>query len=680
VSGGWDEDAPVPVSPTPVGAWEEDARPGMADPGALTALGRGLAQGATMGMGERLQAGIQASLPVDGDPTTPGFRGAAANYVGSLLGPVGGLLAKRIDPEGYGQRYQKELASVQRQNDAAAEHQPVATLGGNLIGGLTALPLAAGAGVAESGVSLLPRLWSGAKAAAPLGAIAGASTSRSDTPGGVVWDATKGGLIAGGTGAVLSGVGGAIGDNLTAPERIFLPLRRTMIDTIGDRAPIINVRPSPSGAGIVAAPVAPQVAPKVLSSEYAIGPVTRLITGDVEPTPNASFLRSKGVRITRAQQDPFSPANQQEQALESINPRIMQQRGVGPADLRIAALNEALPPGSKPVPIGTPFDEAIGQVSDAFNRSYGDIGSFPVYPAVHGAGRGPLQGTTKTPGLVEKAVASVARLAPSQRDSITADVLDQIGRLPPRKGAIGQVDAADLIQVRSVIRSRARDYRSDHNAESTAAAEAYEAAEDVVTEALKSQLPTRLGRALDKTDAAYRNFKIVDSAVQAARSSPDGFTSRQLGQAASKGASGTAIGSQNVGPLYDLARAGTDVFRVTSPPTGARVATLQAMGEFLPKPIQNFVLGRAVEGANRTSMEAVPALVDAMRLRPKGLVMDPPGSLPSAPWEVPLGSGQTGGVSPSVLAEAMRIRGYPALLPAGAQDQERSRSGTRGTR
>jgi hypothetical protein len=492
-------------------------------------------------------------------------------------------------------------------------------------------------GMAKAGAFLVP--GSGIPSMLASGAAFGAGASDKEDPAGIAMDAGKTALIGAGVGKALQVGGKAIWNATTAPERVLSPLRQKMYDFVSAQRPIIKVAPNPIAAApaVLASPVESGVQ-RVLSSEDAVGVLPRIVTGDINPTSTASALRAKGIRLTRGQQDPFSPANQLEQALQSVNSRIMQQRGTGVGDLQIAALNEAIPPGAKKIPIGTPFDEAMGTVHDAFGKAYNKIGDVPVYPAVHGPGGGPLQGTTQTPGLMEQAVASVKRLSPSQRDSITADVLDQLGRIPERKGAVGQLDAGDLLNVRSIIRTRAREFRADHSAESSAAAEAYEAAEDTITAALKSQLPPSYSRTLDKTDAAYRNFKTVDSAVMSARSQADGFTPSQLARAAAKGASGTQLATREAGPLYDLGIAGADVFRQTSRPTGERLATLQALSHGIPIPesVRHWFLGHAVERANAASMSSAPKMVEALMRNPITTAPTYPAPGPSLPGQVAL--------------------------------------------
>jgi hypothetical protein len=449
------------------------------------------------------------------------------------------------------------------------------------------------------------------------GALAGAGLSDKKDPIGLAWDATKSAAttLVGGK-ALQKGIEATLWPNQLVPQ-----LAKTAAQALDPRRPIIRLTAMPAAAagGAAAATAVPAQAPTVVTTtEGAIGPVVKRLTGGpITPTQSAQLLSSHGVRMTRGQQDPLSTASQLENAYRAKigkGSEITAQRAVGPEDLRIAALNIGRPPGMEKIQMDTPFEAAMGDVVSGFRRAYGEVGDFPVFPAVHGQGAGPLQGTANTPGLAEQAAGSVKRLTPSQRASVLDDVNDLLGKLPPRRGAIGQVSSADLMDLRSTVRARARDYHGAHTPESAPVAEAYDAVDDAITAALESQLPIAAAQRLKETDKAYRQFKTVERAVQAGRASPDGFTARQLAMAASHGASGAQIGSGQLGPLYDLGIAGADVFRSAYPLNGSVLATLADAGAFpvvgkWVNAVKDAAKSSAVAAANRQAMSAVPAKV-----------------------------------------------------------------------
>lgn len=506
----------------------------------------------------------------------------------------------------------------------------------------------------------------GARSLLASGALYGAGDSDADSASGVAWDAAKGagGALVGGK--VIQGVGNALTRATLWPVAQGAAIRAAMSAALDPRRPIVRL--AEGAAGPVAAPVA-AAATSAITTEPAVGQFAKAVAGPVTPSTSAQTLMGHGVRLTRGQQNPSSSVNQLEEAMTSSWPfgsKIKAQRGVGPSDLQVAALNQAIPPGMKPVPVGTEFTAAVESVDQGFRRAYGTVSDLPVYPAIHGPGGGPLQGTSRTPGAVEQAVDSVRRLQASQRDAIKGDVLDILTKLPPRKGAVGQVDAADMIEARSIIRGRARELWQDGTAESSAAAEAYEAAEGAITSALESQLPRSMVKTLQSTDRAYAKFKTVQKAIMAGRAQPGGFTPRQLANAASAGQSGVRVGSRDLGPLYDLGIAGADVFQRVSQPTGERMVTLADAGRFAPSWLQRPLQGAAIARGNTQAMSAVPVRV------PVGITVPPlpmgavPG-LPQIPGSVP------GAVLPAAYQELAAFAEYLrriGLTRATAEDEE----------
>jgi hypothetical protein len=152
------------------------AQPGSAvappgGPSTLESLGRGAAQGATLGLGERIQGAIQASLPMAGDPAD------------------------------WRDRYAQQLKEAQDENDRARKAHPIAYGAGNVGGAIVATPLlpvtepAAGAGLAA-------RMAAGAASGAPVAGAIGLAESRDPTLAGKLEDAAKNsglGLLVGGT-------------------------------------------------------------------------------------------------------------------------------------------------------------------------------------------------------------------------------------------------------------------------------------------------------------------------------------------------------------------------------------------------------------------------------------------------------------------------------------------------
>jgi len=185
----------------------------------LTAFGRGAAQGATLGLGERIMGGIQAALPVPGDPSS--FR----------------------------ERYRQQLAAAQAESDKAQKAHPAAYIAGNVVGGAAPTVLLPTAKAAQ-GASLATRMGVGALNAAPVGAMIGGAESRQTTPLGVLRDVLKGGAggaLAGGAmpvlGKAIEAAGkGAAGAADWAAIRSAFPDRTVFKRVFGKPADVGDVR------------------------------------------------------------------------------------------------------------------------------------------------------------------------------------------------------------------------------------------------------------------------------------------------------------------------------------------------------------------------------------------------------------------------------------------------------
>ena len=401
---------------------------------------------------------------------------------------------------------------------------------------------------------------------------------------------------------------------------------------------------------------------EVPAGEAAVPRLLKSVSGGkVSPGPSAQLLSSHGVRMTRAQSDPGSAVNKLEQAMENTHPHgaeIAAQRGVFRRDVQTAALNVSRPPGMAPLPMDTAFDDGLTALDAGFDHAYEAVGKIPVYPAVQGAGGGPLQGMAGKPGVIESAVDSIRRLPPSRRQLIKDDIADLLGTLPERNGAVGRVAADDLLSVRSVLRARARQAAAEGGVEGSAAEEAYRSAAQKVTDAIEPQLPAGVADHLRNTDAAYRNFVMVDNAARAARTRVDGFTGIDLAREASKGMRGVDIQQGKAGPLYDIGMAAADVGRTVAPRTGASGVTLQTAVEGLdllpyvgPK-VKHWVNARSLIGANRAAMSPAPLVRPDLRLPGLGATG--------------LGANQIG---PEDVLEFVRRYGQPRL-PAALGEEE----------
>jgi hypothetical protein len=135
-------------------------------PGKMESLGRGAAQGATLGFGDEIQGLIQAALPVAGD-----------------------------EGKSFFQRYNAERNAARQTNEAAQKAHGGYYLGGNIAGGMA--PAVLTATLAPAGAA--SRIAQGAG----IGAAAGTGESKAEDLGGLATSAAVGA----GVGGALAGTG-----------------------------------------------------------------------------------------------------------------------------------------------------------------------------------------------------------------------------------------------------------------------------------------------------------------------------------------------------------------------------------------------------------------------------------------------------------------------------------------
>lgn len=234
----------VPVEHDPFGGGQAAASPNMGfapravretpEPvGVMEAAGRGMAQGATFGFADEMNASAAAS-PLPGAQQWP--RLAVPNALHSIAGGMR-MLAEKVAPGYFGDEgsraYETEAIRRREELSQAREQQPVAAYGGEIIGGL-AVPLGATGQAATRGQAALQ----GAKVGAVGGALYGAgqgedlSSRASGAATGAVVGATLGaplGAIVGpGTGAAQQAAVPMGQDVAAAAERIGVPVPKAI--------------------------------------------------------------------------------------------------------------------------------------------------------------------------------------------------------------------------------------------------------------------------------------------------------------------------------------------------------------------------------------------------------------------------------------------------------------------
>jgi hypothetical protein len=207
------------------------------DPGALSAAGRGAAQGATFNFADELKGLIAAS---GANPDDPSMVDAVAKFLPGLkMAQKGAQIATGAakylsGDEESAKRYALVTGSERQLDEVAQEHQPAANFAGTVAGGLASSLLVPGGGAA-TGATTGARIMQGMKAGAGYGATAGVGSGEdlaSRTTGGVV-----GGVVGGLAGGALNGLVGARPamtgpsgqDVAAAAERIGAPIARGVV-------------------------------------------------------------------------------------------------------------------------------------------------------------------------------------------------------------------------------------------------------------------------------------------------------------------------------------------------------------------------------------------------------------------------------------------------------------------
>lgn len=296
------------------------------------------------------------------------------------------------------------------------------------------------------------------------------------------------------------------------------------------------------------------------------GSVASKLARGLKVTPEARLLLNSGVDLTPGQLNPGGAANQFEQAAESL-PGVKQivhgARENAEQQYQAQVIQAGAAPGAKIQPSEN-IHHMLQQAYDSYAPLYDQAKGFPVQPAIVNVGANtPLSSAFAQAAQTPGTTGAAQKAAKSWLDN-------ELSRLPPNP------DSADLLKVRSSIRTAARNAKLSNDTIAQDKAAIFSAADQHVTKALESQLPPDALAALRTADSQYGQYKIVENAVAKSKDNLAGLTPQKLSQSIYDATADPAYARGAGGPLRDLAQAGTSVFQTVSPPTGARVATLGA--------------------------------------------------------------------------------------------------------
>lgn len=278
---------------------------------------------------------------------------------------------------------------------------------------------------------------------------------------------------------------------------------------------------------------------------------------DPEAVAQAALTARKGVTPAQAADSPTLRAKEQ-RVLEDA-PEVAAQVAAGKTAAQEATLDElasqfgpgtdrrvweqnvvsrAAPEGAE-IPIGE-VDDMVRSTAQSFNRAYRDAEGFPIRDEVVRVegGNVPLRET-----IADAAADPAVLTGQNVRNRIGTWLEGRYDALVTRGERVGgpddapltQVDSADLLELRQVVRQQQRQKAAAGrtSADAQAEAELLNNADRAITDALESQLPAEASAALRATDARYTDFKVVEGAV--VRSGDKGLTPQAL-QASLRGA------------------------------------------------------------------------------------------------------------------------------------------------
>lgn len=383
-------------------------------------------------------------------------------------------------------------------------------------------------------------------------------------------------------------------------------------------------------------------------------------------TPAAQALLNRGVQLTPGQMNPEGAVvNRVEQAFTSlplVGGMIANARNRAPQQFARSFLEDATAPGQALTTAKTDFNGLVADAQAGFDRAYDQTlragapgGRFSVEPGI-AQGGSPGYSVTQPLSDVFQQIADTPRLGltASQRQAMGEQLQEKLAETFAVAKQSGGMTADDLQNLRSDLRAAARDVSPIDNA-SRAQRGFWNDAQQAVTQALESQLPTDTVQALRAIDSQYGKFAIARRAAVLAKDQPGGPTPAQLGQAVKEATAPNAYAAGG-GFNRDAAKAARGVFQATVPHTG-----LTGIGTVMP-------VVHAAEGAGALALGAHNPLALAGLAAGLGAV----GGAYTAPGLRAL-AGQTGwqrylqgrlGAVPPAIQEALSRYGRTALTQA----------------
>lgn len=288
-------------------------------------------------------------------------------------------------------------------------------------------------------------------------------------------------------------------------------------------------------------------------------PIGWLVKG-LKRTPEAQALLDRGVDLTPGLLNPEGQRNISESAAQSLpfmGAMVARARNNALRGFQRSVVQEAAAPGATIAP--RDVHDMLTDAYNSFQPLYEEAKGFDVKPLIMHEGAD----ENLTKALASAVKNKVSTASPSERRDASKFLADELGRFD------GKSDS--LLKMRSDIRTEIRKLNREQK---YTKAELLEAPEQIMTQALESQLPKSARDALKVADSKYGAYKTIEDAVARAKDRPLGMTGTNLQEAVAAQTPKPIYARGGGGPLRELARQGKQVFDLRSPPTGARVETM----------------------------------------------------------------------------------------------------------
>lgn len=296
-----------------------------------------------------------------------------------------------------------------------------------------------------------------------------------------------------------------------------------------------------------------------LAVPTAAGVTSRAVRG-LDATPSARTLTQRGVTLTPGQLDPTSNWAMLEESMQNLpflGPNVSKARQRGMTEAQTVIAQEAAPPGYSIKP-NDDVNDLADQVVNAYNEAYKVGKGYPMRPVIMQPGRDiPLSNVFKVPA---DAVANDESI-----QYVDRFLKDQFSLIQKKNR---NLTSDDLFGVRSNIRKEIRAINKNQKAPFKAA-DLLSDAEDRLTDAINSQLPSDVLDAVSAVDRQYRKYKTFERAINKAADRPEGFTPSEFARAIRETTGSDMTYATGGGPMRDLSRALSETFPGRQPRTGA---------------------------------------------------------------------------------------------------------------